>query len=84
MPMSLGASALFVFDLALTGLVITVGVQLGRLYRHFRPAGGSDGGPPWRYAPQRPPGPDTRPVRRPAATRGRKPVSGAAAFRSRR
>jgi len=72
--MSLGASALFVFDLALTGVVITAGVQLGRLYRHFRPTGGSDGGPQWRYGPQRPPGPDARPVRRPATTRGRKPV----------
>jgi len=83
--MSLGASALFVFDLALTAVVITAGVQLGRLYRHFRPADGSDGGgPPWRYGPQRPPDPGSRPVRRPAGRRGHKPVSGAAASRSRR
>jgi len=83
--MSLGASALFVFDLALTGVVITAGVQLGRLYRHFRPAGGSgDGGAPWTYSPRRPPGPDTRPVRRPAGRQGHTPASGATAPRSRR
>jgi len=82
--MSLGASALFVFDLALTGVLITAGVQLGRLYRHFRPAGGSDGGPPRRYGPPRPPRPGSRPVRRPAGRRGHTPASGAAASRSRR
>src|SRR5690242_21704601 len=76
--MSLGASALFVFDLALTAVVITAGVQLGRLYRHFRPAGGSgDGGAPWTYSPRRPPGPETRPVRRPAGRRGPTPAGGA-------
>jgi len=54
------ASLLFTFDLVATGVVITVGVQLGRLYRRFRPAGGSDddggGEAPWRYDPRGPAG----------------------------
>jgi hypothetical protein len=53
------ASLIFTFDLVATGVVITVGVQLGRLYRRFRPAGGSDEGggeAPWRYDPRGPAG----------------------------